>query len=332
MAGLWYNAENGGGAGRGRKGRWHMEKEIRENHAGDLLSLDQFMSSGIFAYKTADDALRAYVKEALKQQNGGKGLVHREAAVKQLLATLAAVAVMFIDIAVMMLYHRNIPVFLGILAVAGLALWFAHRRVNTSAALVGKMAAMPDADVQAVLAGELDQMVSSRWVTLGKAAMGVIAVVALIVLFAEPHMIFEDNASGCGLRFYTWSFRPVANVVVPDTYEGKPVTAIRGNVFQGLGAIRTVKLPKGITEIRGYTFDGCRNLQSINIPQGVTRIGGHAFYGCSSLKDVKFPSSLEEIGSSAFRRCASLSKVRIPAGCNVNSRAFKESPTRVERY
>ena len=68
------------------------------------------------------------------------------------------------------------------------------------------------------------------------------------------------------------------------------------------------------------------------IPEGVTRIGGHAFYGCTSLSYVSIPSTVTEIGSSAFRQCYSLQSVRVPYRAVINERAFKESPTYIERY
>ena len=43
-------------------------------------------------------------------------------------------------------------------------------------------------------------------------------------------------------------------------------------------------------------------------------------------------SKLSEIGSSAFRQCYSLQNITIPTDTYVNERAFKESPTTVNRY
>lgn len=43
-------------------------------------------------------------------------------------------------------------------------------------------------------------------------------------------------------------------------------------------------------------------------------------------------SKLQEIGSSAFRLCDSLKTIRIPRKTRVNYRAFKQSPTIVERF
>lgn len=110
------------------------------------------------------------------------------------------------------------------------------------------------------------------------------------------------------------------------------IISIHGEVFIGDYRLVNIKLPSKITEVRGSTFEGCSSLTYIDIPEGVTRIGGHAFHGCSSLNHVTIPSTVTEIGSSAFRQCYSLSNVKIPYGAVINERAFKESPTRIERY
>lgn len=110
------------------------------------------------------------------------------------------------------------------------------------------------------------------------------------------------------------------------------IISIHGETFVGDVSLNNVTLPSKITEVRGNTFEGCTSLTSIIIPEGVTRIGGHAFYGCTSLSYVSIPSTVTEIGSSAFRQCYSLQSVKVPYGAVINERAFKESPTYIERY
>lgn len=110
------------------------------------------------------------------------------------------------------------------------------------------------------------------------------------------------------------------------------IISIHGEVFIGDYNLENIVLPPKITEVRGSTFEGCSSLTSITIPEGVTRIGGHAFYGCTNLRYVSIPSTVNEIGSSAFRRCYSLDNVRVPYNAIINERAFKESPTLVQRY
>ena len=129
-----------------------------------------------------------------------------------------------------------------------------------------------------------------------------------------------------GGAFY--NTKSLKTVELPST-----LTYLGGEAFYGSG-IEHITLPESLTEIRGDTFEYCTNLTSIVIPDNVTRIGGHAFYGDTKLSSVKISpnSKLIEIGSSAFRQCSSLYSIQIPSGTSVNSRAFKESPTNVERY
>lgn len=130
-----------------------------------------------------------------------------------------------------------------------------------------------------------------------------------------------------GGAFY--NAKSIKIIELPDT-----LTYLGGESFYGAKSLEYVKLSNNLSEIRGDSFEYCTSLKSITIPDNVTRIGGHAFYGASSLSEVLISenSKLNEIGSSAFRQCQSLYNITIPSGTYVNERAFKESPTVVNRY
>lgn len=130
-----------------------------------------------------------------------------------------------------------------------------------------------------------------------------------------------------GGAFY--NAKSIKNIEFPDS-----MTYLGGEAFFGASSLEYVKLSNNLTEIRGNSFENCKSLRRIVIPDNVTRIGGHAFYGNTSLYEVIISenSKLNEIGSSAFRRCSSLSSITIPSNTSVNERAFKESPTIVNRY
>ena len=118
-------------------------------------------------------------------------------------------------------------------------------------------------------------------------------------------------------------------ISLPDT-----LTYMGGETFYNATSLTTVKLSNNLSEIRGNTFEECSSLKTITIPDKVERIGGHAFYGNDSLEEVNLTenSMLKEIGSSAFRNCPNLHIITIPADVSVNERAFKESPTVVQRF
>lgn len=122
--------------------------------------------------------------------------------------------------------------------------------------------------------------------------------------------------------------RSLKTLTLPDT-----LSYIGGEAFKNATSLKSINLPSSLKEIRGNTFENDKNLTMIKIPDTVTRIGGHAFYGCKSLSKVELSenSKLKEIGSSAFRLCNSLKEITIPSLTSVNSRAFKESPTKVKK-
>lgn len=130
-----------------------------------------------------------------------------------------------------------------------------------------------------------------------------------------------------GGAFY--NAKTIKRIELPDT-----LTYLGGESFYKAKLLEYVKLSNNLTEIRGDSFEYCTSLKSIIIPDNVTRIGGHAFYGDSSLSEVIISnnSKLKEIGSSAFRQCSRLYNINIPSETYVNERAFKESPTIVNRY
>lgn len=121
----------------------------------------------------------------------------------------------------------------------------------------------------------------------------------------------------------------ITSITLPDT-----LTYLGGESFYNAKSLKSITLSNNITEIRGNTFEKCTSLEKIVIPDSVTRIGGHAFYRNTNLKEVNLTenSKLKEIGSSAFRLCDNLTKITIPKDTYVNSKAFKESPTRVTRF
>ncbi len=115
----------------------------------------------------------------------------------------------------------------------------------------------------------------------------------------------------CRITKYTGS---AAEVVIPETIEGVPVTAIGDSAFKGCGSLTSVRIPDSVTSIGYSAFYECTGLTSINIPDGVTSIESRAFFRCSSLTSVRIPDSVTSIGSQAFYECTGLTSISIPDG------------------
>lgn len=78
-------------------------------------------------------------------------------------------------------------------------------------------------------------------------------------------------------------------IVIPDTYNGKPVTAI-GSLAFSCEPITSITIPDSVTTIRDNAFSGCSSLINITIPNSVTSIELGAFTNCSSLTGITIPS------------------------------------------
>ena len=258
-------------------------------------------------YNTVNGALAAYADAFVVSQSGGRQMILRETAKKKLISAAVFGLAVFITLSLMMLYHRGYFLFLLLFAVLGVIYFF--RSVTNEDLLAKRLESMPAADMESVLISDIDRMVPQKTVSALQLGIFAVFLALFVAAFWTPRVIFESSGDGTSaLRFYSSAFRPVHDVVLPDTWNGKTVTEIRGNVFEGLRSIQTVKLPGRLVSIRA-----------------------HAFRRCANLRAVDFPSTIRSIGSSAFRDCPKLTHVTLPSQCDVNSRAFKDSGTSIER-
>ena len=152
-----------------------------------------------------------------------------------------------------------------------------------------------------------------------------------------------------------------AELVIPDTINGYPVTSIGEDAFYNCRKLTSVTIPDSVTSIGNDAFYYCSSLTSITIPDSVTSIGEDAFCWCSSLTavyitdvaawcgitfgdsianplyyaknlylngkmvtDLVIPDSVTSIGSYAFCNCDSLTSITIPDSVtNIGYGAFK---------
>jgi hypothetical protein len=101
-------------------------------------------------------------------------------------------------------------------------------------------------------------------------------------------------------------------LVIPSTYEGKPITSIGNSAFGQCRSLTNVTIPASVTSIGNYAFQYCTSLTSVTIPDSVTTIGDGTFRGCSGLTNVTIPARVTSIGGRAFLGCSSLTSVTIP--------------------
>ena len=87
------------------------------------------------------------------------------------------------------------------------------------------------------------------------------------------------------------------DIIVPDTYEGLPVTGVADKAFLNAYEWFTITLPESVTFIGDYAFANA-NL-TIVLPGNLKHIGDSAFAG-ATIAPISIPDSIETIGSSAF--------------------------------
>lgn len=97
-------------------------------------------------------------------------------------------------------------------------------------------------------------------------------------------------------------------LVIPETVNGKPVTAIVSKGFAGC-SITKITLPASIEKINPGAFSGCTSLIEVALPEKLTTIAKNAFNGCTALERVSMGNNVDTIGDSAFADCAKLESI-----------------------
>lgn len=100
-------------------------------------------------------------------------------------------------------------------------------------------------------------------------------------------------------------------VVIPDSVDGIPVTAVEDSAFYCNESIRGVKMGKHITAVGDFAFFGCTSLERVSLGDAMVSLGRYAFAGCNLLTTITIPDSVETVGEWAFFDCISLNEVHI---------------------
>ncbi|MBQ9950341.1 MAG: leucine-rich repeat protein, partial [Clostridia bacterium] len=160
----------------------------------------------------------------------------------------------------------------------------------------------------------------------------------------------EYEITGDEVTITGYEIPPEGELVIPETIEGFPVTAIGDRAFEYCTTIISVSMPSvetvgayafaqeegwgkesSVTKLKSvnmpkvqsigeYAFEDCVSLTTVEMPQA-TSVGVGTFYSCDSVTSVEMPS-VRTIGDSAFESCKSLTSVGMENAQTIGERAF----------
>ncbi len=129
------------------------------------------------------------------------------------------------------------------------------------------------------------------------------------------YCVSEEGSEAKLVRVYCDSPETEKPFVIPDSYNGLPITSIGSEVFSysNSNAPKYVVLPSTVLRIEDRAFAYCENMVSISLPESLVSIGTDAFTICKKLDGVVLPEGLQYLGDSAFSY-SGITSINIPRG------------------
>lgn len=100
---------------------------------------------------------------------------------------------------------------------------------------------------------------------------------------------------------------------IPETLDGKTVSAIGKYAFYNNDYIREIILPDSVTEIGECAFADANMLNTVTLGEDCKVIGLQAFEGCDVLSEINLSENLETVSDLAFNGCIRLDEFNAPA-------------------
>lgn len=119
---------------------------------------------------------------------------------------------------------------------------------------------------------------------------------------------------------------PSAKLVLPSTYDGKPIIRIGDRAFANIEKVTEVYIPGSIKIIGKEAFCSMPSLKRVVFGAGVEEIGYRAFFYDKELRTVFLPKNLKVIREEAFYECQKITEIDIPGSCEtIEKSAFHDT-------
>ncbi len=216
----------------------------------------------------------------------------------------------------------------AIFIIIGLILFKLIKKVNINKYIIKQIKARPDEKMSNIITNILQQKMSKKVLL----PFVLIPIIIPCVIFFEPHVFYESIEDGYRIRFYTIGMVNPEKIEIPEEYNSKPITSIRGNVFANIISVKEIELPNTITSINGRAFENTWFLERVKLPENLEYLGGGAFRN-SGIKEIYLPDTLKEMGGEVFKGCFNLKKVKLSNNLEeIRGNSFENATSLEEIY
>jgi len=129
--------------------------------------------------------------------------------------------------------------------------------------------------------------------------------------YSHYDLTFTLNAEGTAYSVKAVNTE-IVNALIPDNYNGIPVTSIEDKGFSKCTLLESIRIGKNVTSIGSNAFEGCSILDNVVLPDNVTTVGQDAFKECYGLVKATLSKNLTEIPQGMFYKANNLRRVEIP--------------------
>ena len=103
-------------------------------------------------------------------------------------------------------------------------------------------------------------------------------------------------------------------LTIPDTYNGKDVTAVLDGVFQGNATLSAITMGTKLQTVGRNAFRDCDALTAIDLPDAVTTVGEDAFRHCDNLASFNIGKGFKDHDGNFLAYCPKLTDITCSRG------------------
>ena len=100
------------------------------------------------------------------------------------------------------------------------------------------------------------------------------------------------DETGYGVKVET--SEELTELVIPETYEDKPIKEVQAFIFKGSEKLKSVTIPEGVENIYVFAFSDCSSLKNITLPRSTKYIYLDLGFSNTELRTIQYAGSKEE--------------------------------------